>query len=102
MEYKIPIYRPSLNGREKKYVLDCIDSSWISAKGNYVGTFERSFSEYTGVKHAATVCNGTVALHLALLALGLGPDDEVLVPTLTYVASANAITYTGAVPVFVD
>jgi perosamine synthetase len=102
MSYKVPVYRPSLNGREKEYVLDCLDSSWISSKGDYVGKFEQCFARYIGVNYAATVCNGTVALHLALLALGIGPDDEVLVPTLTYIASANAIGYTGATPVFVD
>lgn len=102
MDYKIPVYRPSLDGNEKKYVNQCLDSSWISSKGEFVGCFEQRFSERIGVQHAATVCNGTVALHLALVALGIGPGDEVIVPTLTYVASVNAITYTGATPVFVD
>jgi len=100
--YKIPIYQPSLNGNEKKYVNECLDSTWISSKGRFVPEFERKFAEYTLVKHATSVCNGTVALHLALLALGIGPGDEVIVPTLTYISSVNAITYTGANPVFVD
>ncbi len=99
---EIPVYQPSLNGNEKAYVMDCLDSSWISSKGKYINQFEASLAEYVGVKHAASVSNGTVALHLALIALGIGPGDEVIVPTLTYIASVNAIVYTGATPVFVD
>lgn len=102
MEVKIPIYRPSLDGEEKKYVNECLDSSWISSKGYFVSEFEKEFAAYTDVKYSSTVCNGTVALHLALIALGIGPGDEVIVPTLTYIASVNAISYTGATPVFVD
>jgi perosamine synthetase len=98
----IPVYQPSLAGNEKKYVLDCLDSTWISSKGKYIAEFERYFAEYTGTKHGIAVSNGTVALHLALLALGIGPGDEVIVPTLTYIASVNAIAYTGAAPVFAD
>lgn len=100
--YKIPVYQPSLNGNEKKYVNECLDSTWISSKGRFINDFENSFSEYIDVKHATTVSNGTVAIHLALLALGIGEDDEVIVPTLTYIASVNSIAYTGAKPVFVD
>ncbi len=99
---KYPVYQPSLNGNEKKYVNECLDSSWISSKGRFVNEFETSFSSYIGTKFSTAVCNGTVALHLALEALGVGPGDEVIVPTLTYIASVNAITYTGAKPVFVD
>lgn len=99
---KIPLYRPWLGGREREYVMDCIDTTWISSKGKYVGLFEVAFADYVGVPHAATVSNGTVALHLALLALGIGEGDEVIVPTFTYIASVNAITYTGAKPVFCD
>lgn len=99
---KIPLYRPWLGGREKEYVMDCIDTTWISSKGKYVDLFEGAFAEYVGAPHAASVCNGTVALHVALLALGIGEGDEVIVPTFTYVASVNAITYTGAKPVFCD
>jgi len=102
MSFKIPVYRPSLTGNEKNYVNDCIDSTWISSKGKYIGLFEDAFAKYVGVQYAASVCNGTVALHLALLALGIGEGDEVIVPTLTYIASVNAIVYTGATPVFVD
>jgi perosamine synthetase len=100
--YKIPIYQPSLDGNEKKYVLDCLDSTWISSKGKYIALFENEFSKYIGCNHATSVSNGTVALHLALVALGIGAGDEVIVPTLTYIASVNAIVYTGATPVFVD
>lgn len=102
MQFEIPIYRPSLTGNEKKYVNDCLESTWISSKGKYLSLFENSFAEFIGVKHAAAVSNGTVALHVALLALGVGSGDEVIVPTLTYISSVNAIKYTGATPVFVD
>lgn len=100
--YKIPVYQPSLNGNEKKYVNECLDSTWISSKGKFVNEFENAFAEYVGVRHATTVSNGTVAIHLALLALGIGEGDEVIVPSLTYIASVNSIAYTGATPVFVD
>lgn len=99
---KIPVYQPSLSGNEKKYVNDCLESSWISAKGKYVSEFEKQFAQYVSINNATTVCNGTVALHLALIVLGIGPGDEIIVPTLTYIASVNAISYTGATPVFVD
>lgn len=99
---KFPVYQPSLNGNEKKYVNECLDSTWISSKGKFIAEFEQKFAEFTNIKYATTVCNGTVALHLALAALGVGPGDEVIVPTLTYIASVNAIAYTGATPVFVD
>lgn len=100
--YKYPVYQPSLNGKEKEYVNDCLDSTWISSKGKYLAQFESKFSEFTGVKHSTAVSNGTVAIHLALVALGIGPEDEVIVPTYTYIASVNSIAYTGAKPVFVD
>lgn len=100
--YKYPVYQPSLSGKEKEYVVDCLDSSWISSKGKYISEFESKFSKYIDVKYATAVANGTVAIHLALIALGIGPDDEVIVPTFTYIASVNAIAYTGAKPVFVD
>jgi perosamine synthetase len=102
MNYKIPVYQPSLLGNEKKYVNDCLDSTWISSKGKYINQFEDGFSTFIGAKHSASVSNGTVAIHLALVALGIGPGDEVIVPTLTYIASVNAIAYTGATPIFVD
>lgn len=102
MSIRFPVYRPRFTGREKDLVLDCLESTWISSKGKYIAQFESRFADYLAVPHALSVSNGTVALHVALEALGIGPGDEVLVPTLTYVASANAITYTGATPVFVD
>jgi perosamine synthetase len=102
MEYKYPVYQPYLTGNEKQYVNECLDSTWISSKGKFISLFEEEFAKFVDVKHATTVSNGTVALHLALLALGIGPGDEVIVPTLTYIASVNAIAYTGATPVFVD
>lgn len=100
--FQIPVYQPTLGNRESQNVLDCIASTWISSKGKYIAQFESAFATYVGARHAASVCNGTVALHLALVALGVGAGDEVIVPTLTYIASANAIKYTGATPVFAD
>jgi len=102
MSTYIPIYQPSLTGNEKKYVNECLDSSWISSKGKFLGEFEQAFSGYIGCKFGSAVSNGTVAIHLAMLALGIGEGDEVIVPTLTYIASVNAIAYVGATPVFVD
>lgn len=98
----IPVASPALIGNEKKYVLDCIESSWISSNGAYIERFEAAFAEFCGTRHAIAVCNGTVALHVALLALGIGPGDEVIVPTLTFVATPNAVSYCGARPVFID
>lgn len=100
--FRIPVYQPDLSGREREYVLDCLDSTWISSKGRYLAEFEAGFAAWTGVSHAAAVCNGTVALHLALAALDIGPGDEVIVPSFTYVATANAVRYVGAQPIFVD
>ena len=99
---RIPVYRPDLSGNEKRYVSECIESSWISSKGEFLSRFENDFAQRIGAPYATSVCNGTAALHLAMLTLGIGPGDEVIVPTLTYIASANAVAYTGATPVFVD
>lgn len=99
---RIYIAQPKLSGNERKYVLDCLDSNWISSNGKYIQAFEESFAQFCGVKHAVTSSNGTTALHLALVALDLKPGDEVIVPTVTYIATANAVRYCGAVPVFVD
>ena len=93
---------PLLDGREKEYVLDCLDSTWISSTGKYVDRFQKEFAAFCGSRHALACCNGTAALHLALMAFDLGPGDEVIVPSLTFVATANAVTYCGALPVFVD
>ncbi|NJM53531.1 MAG: DegT/DnrJ/EryC1/StrS family aminotransferase, partial [Blastocatellia bacterium] len=102
MRYKIPVAATTLNGNEKKYVNDCLETGWISSAGKYVGLFEESFAEFCGVRHAVACCNGTVALHLALASLGVTAGDEIIVPTLTFVATPNAVTYCGATPVFVD
>ncbi len=98
----IPVYEPVLGGNEKKYVMDCMDSGWISSLGKYVTEFEKGFSSYCGRKFGVSVANGTVALHLALLALGIKKSDEVIVPDMTFVATANAVSYVGAKPVAVD
>jgi perosamine synthetase len=98
----IPVYKPTLGGREKEYVNDCLDTTWISSKGIYVDKFEKDFSSFLGINYATSVSNGTVALQLALIAMGVGRGDEVIVPTLTYIASINAILMVGAKPVLVD
>jgi perosamine synthetase len=98
----LPVYRPDLSGNERAYVLECMDSTWISSIGIFIDRFERAVAEATGAAHAIAVCNGTVALHLALHVLGLGPGDEVIVPSFTYIASVNTIAQTGATPVFAE
>jgi len=98
----IPIYQPFLCGREREYVNRCLDSTWISSKGEFIGRFEQAFAQYIGARHVTSVCNGTVAIHLALKALGIGAGDEVIVPSLTYIASVNTILQAGATPVLVD
>jgi perosamine synthetase len=98
----IPVAAPDLGGNEEKYVVEAIRSSWISSTGPFVTRFEKQFAELCGARSAVSVCNGTVALHLALLGLDVRPGDEVLVPSLTFVATANAVRYVGGEPVFVD
>ena len=98
----IHLSEPTLSGREREYVLDALALGELSGNGSYVERFEQAFAAFCGAKHAVACCNGTVALHLALLALGVGPGDDVYVPALTYVATANAVTYCGARPVFCD
>lgn len=99
---RISVAQPKLDGNERKYVLDCLDTNWISSNGKYIGAFEESFAKFCGVKHAVATNNGTTALHLALVVLGLQPGDEVIIPTVTYIATANAVRYCGATPVLVD
>lgn len=99
---KYPIYKPNITDSEKKLVNDCLESSWISSRGKYINQFEEIVADFVGTKYAVAVSNGTVALHLALLAYNISIGDEVLVPDLTYIASANAILYVNATPVLVD
>lgn len=98
----IPIATPYLDGKEKELLNKAIDSGWISSKGEFIQRFEEGFSRYCGTRYGVAVSNGTVALHLALLAVGIGRGDEVIVPTFTFAATANAVLYAGATPVFVD
>jgi perosamine synthetase len=99
---RLPVYRPQLGERERRYLLEAFDSGWISSKGDFVNRFEQAFARYVGSSRAVSVCNGTVALHVALVALRIGLGDEVIVPTFTYVASVNMIRLAGATPVFAD
>ena len=98
----IPVAHPVLDGNEKKYVLECLDTGWVSSNGKFIGMFEEAFANYVGIEHAVACNNGTSALHLALMALDVTAGDEVIVPTLTYIATANAVRYCNAEPVFVD
>jgi perosamine synthetase len=98
----IPVCEPLLAGNESAYVNEAVSSGWISSSGKYVNAFEEAFAAYCGAKHGVSVCNGTMALHLALVALGIGPGDEVIIPDFTMAASAFAVCYTGAMPVFAD
>lgn len=98
----IPVCEPLLAGNELKYVTEAVSTGWISSAGKYVTEFEKQFARYCGCEYGVAVCNGTVALHLALTALGIGKGDEVIIPNFTMIATAFAVCYTGAVPVFVD
>jgi len=98
----IPIYEPLIGEEELRNVIDCVKSGWISSIGEYITKFEKEFAAYCGVKYASATSNGTTALHLALHVLGIGKGDEVIVPALSFVATANAVRYVGAKPVFVD
>jgi perosamine synthetase len=98
----IPNAVPHLAGNEWKYIKECLDTNWVSSVGPFVDRFEREVAAHVGVPHAVATVNGTAALHVALLAAGVRPGDEVLVPALTFIATANAVTYCGAQPVFLD
>lgn len=98
----VALHEPEFAGAEWDYVKDCLNTGWVSSVGKYVDEFEVRLAEYTGAGHAVSVVNGTAALHAALVSLGVGPGDEVLIPTLTFIATANAVSYCGAVPHFVD
>lgn len=99
---RIPIAVPVFRGNEKKYLNECIDTGWVSANGHFLQDFQEKFAAFCGSKYALACANGTVTLHLIVKALGIGPGDEVIMPTLTYVATANAVVECGATPVFVD
>src|SRR3990167_629778 len=99
---RISVAQPKMTGNERKYVLDCLDTNWISSNGKYIGAFEEAFATFCGAKHAIAANNGTTALHLAMVAMDLKPGDEVIIPTVTYIATANAVRYCGATPVLVD
>jgi aminotransferase in exopolysaccharide biosynthesis len=98
----IPLHDPRFIGNEKKYLIECIDSNFVSSVGEFVGRFEKMCAEYTGAKYAIAAMNGTAALHIALQLSGVKPDDEVITQALTFIATTNAISYTGAHPVFLD
>jgi len=98
----IPVNEPLLDGNEKKYLMECIDSNWISSEGPFVRKFEEMFSNYLGVKHGVAVCNGTAALEVAMAAIDLKPGDEVIMPTFTIISCALAIVKRGGIPVLVD
>jgi len=98
----IPVCEPYLAGNEKKYVLECLDTNWISSGGRFIKEFEQEFAEYCGSEYGVATTSGTTALHLALATLDIGQGDEVIVPTFTMAACAFAVFYTGAKPVFVD
>ena len=98
----IPLHAPTFNGNEKKYILETIDSTFVSSVGGYVDDFEIKVAEYIGLKHAIAIVNGTSALHLSLLISGVAKDTEVITQSLTFIATCNAIKYCGADPVFID
>lgn len=97
-----PVAEPDIGRLEQRYVLDALRSGWVSSLGRYVTDFEERFARYCGATQGISTCNGTAALHLALASLGIGAGDEVVVPALTFVATASAVLYTGAKPVFAD
>ena len=99
---RIPISKPSLGELELEYVTEAVKSSWIGSTGFFVEKLKEEFAREIGVSYAIPVSNGTVALHLALLAIGVGDGDEVIVPSLTYIAPVNAVRYCGGTPVFSD
>ena len=98
----IPLSVPEISGNEWKYVKDCLDTGWVSSAGSYVTRFEEIVAHYVGSKYAIATANGTAALHVSLIVCGVQPNDEVIVPTLTFIAPVNVIRYCGAYPVFMD
>lgn len=98
----IPLSEPEISGNEWKYIKDCLDTGWVSSVGSYVNRFEEMVASYIGAKYAVAAVNGTSALHISLIVAGVRPDDEVIVPALTFIAPANAVRYCNAHPVFMD
>jgi perosamine synthetase len=98
----IALHEPNIGQRENELVSKCLASGWVSSVGEYISEFEQGLAKFTNSKHAIAVVNGTAALHLALHSVGVKPGDEVLVPTLSFVATANAVSHCGAIPHFVD
>ncbi|MDH3967768.1 MAG: aminotransferase class I/II-fold pyridoxal phosphate-dependent enzyme, partial [Rhodospirillales bacterium] len=98
----IPLSVPEIAGNEWRYIKDCLDSGWVSSVGAFVERFEAEFAARLGAAHAVATINGTAALHVALRTVGLRPEDEVVMPSFTFIAPANAVRYAGAWPVFVD
>lgn len=99
---RVALHEPIFKGNEWNYVKECIDTGWVSSVGKFVDSFEMKLAEFTGVKRAVAVVNGTAALHISLKLVGVERNDEVLMPTLTFIATANAVSYCGAIPHFVD
>ena len=99
---KIPLSVPSLRGNELKYVTECIETEWVSSVGSYVNRFEEAIASFLGISSAVACVNGTAALHLAMILCNVQQNDEVIVPTITFIAPANAVRYVGAEPVFLD
>jgi perosamine synthetase len=98
----IPVCEPTLGGNELKYVTQAVETNWISSAGSFIRDFESRFAAFCGAQYGIACANGTVAMHLAMATLGLEPGDEVIIPTFTMIATANAVTYCGATPVLVD
>lgn len=98
----IPLSVPNISGNEWKYVKDCLDTGWVSSVGSYVNSFEEKVADYVGAHYAVATSSGTAALHVGLIACDVQPEDEIIVPTLTFVATVNAVKYCGAYPVFMD
>jgi len=98
----IPLSVPSIQGNEWKYIRECLDEEWVSSAGKYVDLFEKKIADYTNAKYAIACINGTAALHISLLIAGVKNDDEIIVPTLTFIAPINAVKYCNANPVFMD
>ena len=98
----IPVNEPLLNGNEKNYLNECIDTGWISSEGPFIKKFEQGMADYVGRNYAVSVTNGTAALEMAIVALGIGSGDEVIMPSFTIISCAQAVVKAGAIPVLID